>query len=70
MGSQNSEILNYLKAGHSITTMVATVKLGVCRLSERVRELEAIGVKIARESIFIENRHGRRVRITAYRLGE
>jgi hypothetical protein len=74
MSTQCSELYAYLKSGHAITTMIAMSKFGICRLSERIVELEAgcLGdpVTIIREPIHIDNRHGRRVRVMAYKLGE
>ena len=43
MSPQNKDVLNYIIANGRITTWTATVHLGVCRLSERIRELEAMG---------------------------
>lgn len=38
---QNQTLYAYLRSGHSITTLEAMQKFGICRLSERVREIES-----------------------------
>jgi len=46
--TQNQRLLSYLKKNRKgITTMEAFSELGICRLSERIRELEAIGAELA-----------------------
>lgn len=42
-------LFSHFAAGRSITTYEATVQFGICRLSERIRELEAKGWPIHRE---------------------
>ena len=37
--TQNTKLLNWLESHDGITTFEATLNLGICRLSERVREL-------------------------------
>ena len=46
MYTQKVRLLKYLNKHKSITTMQAMSQLGIMRLSERIRELEADGVKI------------------------
>jgi hypothetical protein len=41
-------LFRHFAAGRSITTYEATVQFGICRLSERVRELERKGWEIHR----------------------
>jgi hypothetical protein len=44
--SQNSILLAALQRGESITTLEAMSRFGVCRLSQRIIELEAKGYAI------------------------
>lgn len=44
--SQTDAILQYLAQGNTITPMEALSLFGSFRLSERVREIEAIGIPI------------------------
>ena len=46
--SQKTIILQHLKKGKRITTLQAAFDFGCLRLSERIREIEAEGVAIAR----------------------
>lgn len=45
--SQESKILAYLKAGNSITPMVALQKFGCFRLASRVKDLRDSGYSIS-----------------------
>ena len=44
--TQNARLLNFLEAHGSITTLEASDQLRICRLSERIRELERLGFNI------------------------
>ena len=44
--TQTAVILAALQRGESITTLEASDKYRICRLSERVRELERMGYRI------------------------
>ena len=44
--TQNGKILHWLETHDGITTLEATLNLGVCRISERIREIERLGVSI------------------------
>ena len=46
MGKQNKAVLDWLENHDGITQLEAFNAIGCCRLSERVRELEAIGLSI------------------------
>ena len=46
--SQNSRLLNYLEIHDGVTTYEATLILGICRLSERIRELERLRYSFTR----------------------
>jgi len=53
--TQKQTLVKHLKR-KPITTLEATFKYRICRLSERIRELEADGYSIHRENI-VENGH-------------
>jgi len=47
--TQNESLVRYLKKHpRGITTFEAVTKLGICRLSERCRELKASGVPLGK----------------------
>jgi hypothetical protein len=46
MSRQNEALRSYLDAGYRITQLDAFNQFGICRLSERIRELEASGYPI------------------------
>lgn len=41
--TQKQQVLNYLRSHGSITTFIAFKRYDICRLSERIRELEHDG---------------------------
>lgn len=58
MGKQNARLLNFLEThDEGITTLEAMEKLRICRLSERCRELEAMGYLIEHERDSSVNAH-------------
>ena len=58
--SQNAQILARLKSGEQLTTLTAMQPpLYCCRLSERIRELQAMGNRIDKRTITTIN--GKRV---------
>ena len=61
--TQNAKLLNWLESHDGISTFEATLNLGICRLSERVRELERVGCDIDHDP---ETTNGHR--IIRYRL--
>lgn len=64
--NQNEALLKYLKTHRSgITQFEAFTKLGICRLSERCRELKAAGKKIGSDWIKVASRYGA-VRVKCY----
>ena len=65
--TQNQFLLSYLKSGKGITTLQAH-RLGICRLSERCRELEAKGHKLKRIPKKVAGRFGV-ARVVEYRIG-
>jgi Helix-turn-helix domain len=67
--TQNSWLLRHLKSGHGITTLQAH-RYGICRLSERCRELEKAGHKIKKTPKRVGTRYGNgTVRVVEYRIG-
>ena len=67
--NQNTALLKYLRNHSHVTAWTAAEKLGILRLSERIRELEAAGVKIERKwSPRIAGRYGNPVRVRMYSL--
>ena len=65
--TQNEYLLKHFRSGKSITTLQAH-REGICRLSERCRELEAKGHKIKRTPKYAHTRYGK-VRVVEYRIG-
>ena len=64
--TQNEYLISTFKAGRKITTLQAHRK-GICRLSERCRELEKAGHKIKRKPIQVKTRYGNgKVRVMEY----
>lgn len=50
MATQNGKLLAYLERHpEGVTQLEAFTALGICRLSERVREIEALGYLISHE---------------------
>ncbi len=47
--SQKAKLLRHLESHDGITTFEATLQLGICRLSERIRELERLGFTISHD---------------------
>ena len=41
--TQNAKLIRWLETHDGITTFEATVQLGICRVSERIRECERLG---------------------------
>ena len=56
--TQNEAILKHLRRHKTITTMEAFKNYGVCRLSERIRELKALGKKIGGHMVKVKTRYG------------
>lgn len=58
LSTQQQLIVNYLRAGHTLSTQIAMVSLGIASLSSRVAELRALGFPINSEEA--RDYHGRR----------
>ena len=68
--TQNDWLLNYFKSGKTLTTLRAH-QHGVCRLSERCREIEKKGHKIKRTPKQVRSRFGcGKVRVVEYGMGK
>lgn len=61
--TQTQRILDYCKTHDGVTTLEASDRLRVCRLSERIRELEAKGYSFSHTPEHTEN-----ARVIRYRL--
>lgn len=59
--SQTARIHEYMQKGNTITPLEALDKFGCFRLSERIREIEKLGVKVV---------HGRHVTPDGKRVGK
>lgn len=57
LSPQCTQIFNHLLRGGTISTMEAMRDFGCCRLSERIREIEATGIVIDRERVKIGKKH-------------
>ena len=57
--TQCEQILQHLKAGHTITTMQAFQRFGITRLPDRVRDLRNKGITVYAEMIRLAS--GKRV---------
>ena len=56
--TQLEALKKHLKRRRTITQLEAFTELGICRLSERVRELESSGYKFLRNRIEAKSRYG------------
>lgn len=67
--TQNESLIKYLKTHKSgITTYEAVTRLGICRLSERVRELQSEGRRIGKYRCSVPRRDGSRANLVRYYL--
>ena len=58
----------HLESGNPITQLEATMRYGILRLSERIRELEAVGCVIEHQRVSVPNREGKKAMVTRYSL--
>lgn len=68
MSPQCKTIFDHLLRGYSISTLEAMRDFGCCRLSERIREIEATGIQIDRERVKIGRKHYTRYSYHSRRL--
>lgn len=66
--NQKEAVIKYCRTHKKGITVWTAFEIGVTRLSERIRELEADGWLFHREPFYGENRFGNRVRIIRYTL--
>ena len=67
--NQREALIKYLRRNKSgITVWTAMQELGIARLSERVRELEAAGYAFHRNTLTGEGRYGHPVSVIKYKL--
>jgi hypothetical protein len=64
--TQNAKLLAYLESHDGITTFEATLNLGICRLSERVREIERLGFNISHDPETVNGHHFIRYRLVEH----
>ena len=68
--SQCAAIRRHLEAGNSLTALQALNHFGCARLASRIDELRQAGMNIETHWLWVENRHGKRVRVAEYRLAQ
>ena len=67
--SQNGRLLAWLEQHpEGITQLGAFNILGICRLSERIREIERVGVEILHEPVTVPTREGKQAHVICYKL--
>ena len=64
--TQKAKLLNYLETHNGITQLESFMSLGICRLSERIRELERLGILIDHNPETTPNGH----HVIRYKLGK
>lgn len=47
--TQHQKLANHFLSYRATSTRHATIEFGICRLSERIREMEHVGVKMIRK---------------------
>lgn len=68
--SQRAAIRVFLERGNSLTALQALNHFGCARLASRIDELRQDGMNIETHWLWVENRHGKRVRVAEYRLAQ
>ena len=68
--TQCERIVEYIKDWGSITTRDAFIDLGIARLASRISDLEKMGYKIDRKTVYTKNRYGEKTHYTEYSLKE
>jgi len=67
--NQQDRILDYLKAGNTLTRLNAWSQLGVLEAPARISELRSQGHYIKTKMVTVSNRYGDRVRIAEWKMG-
>ena len=65
---QKSAVLDYMKEGHTLTTIEASRMFGCTRLPARISDYKREGYKFAEDWITGETRYGTVTRYKAYKL--
>ena len=68
--TQCNKIMAHIKEHGSITSLDAMNEYGIMRLASRINDLRRRGIPIAAETVTGENRDGRTVRYSRYKLLE
>jgi hypothetical protein len=66
--SQELRVLEYLQAGHKLSSLHAREELGIIDLPKRVSVLRQRGCKIAGVTVNVKNRFGETVRVKQYSI--
>lgn len=65
---QKSAVLDYMKQGHTLTTIEASDKFGCTRLAARISDYRKEGYSFAEEWVSGETRYGTPTRFKRYKL--
>ena len=68
--TQKQMIMKYIEDFGSITSWEAYAELGITQLGARIYELEKLGVRFNRETVYRVNRYDKQVKFTRYSIKE
>ena len=66
--TQRDRVIQYIKDFGSITRAEAFNELGIVELAARICELERMGSKFEKKTVYRENRYGEMIHFTKYTL--
>lgn len=66
--TQRERVIKYIKDFGSITRAEAFNELGIVELAARICELERMGYKFEKKTVYRENRYGEMIHFTKYTL--
>lgn len=66
--TQRDRVIQYVKDFGSITRAEAFNELGIVELAARICELERMGYKFEKKTVYRENRYGEMIHFTKYTL--
>ena len=66
--TQRERVIQYIKDFGSITRAEAFNELGIVELAARICELERMGYKFEKKTVYRENRYGEMIHFTKYTL--
>lgn len=66
--TQRNRVIQYIKDFGSITRAEAFNELGIVELAARICELERMGYKFEKKTVYRENRYGEMIHFTKYTL--